>query len=253
MTDPILARMTANGRFYYHPGRPNDGRPSITNIINMKSKPLFGAGMREAANYAADNVSRLAGLNREEVYKLVSNPPRREDSPSVIGDIVHNWIDRRVKGSSPSHEEVAAAPQTAKWMWNSFLKFEDYYKPEYTASEFTVWSDTYGYAGTGDLGLRINGLHVLVDTKTGKGVYPEAGMQVAAIQKADFILHPDGRQEPIPRYDRYAVLHIRPRSATLLPVENIEEAFQAFVALKRVFDWNATTAQQTIGFAPKIS
>jgi hypothetical protein len=136
-------------------------------------------------------------------------------------------------------------------MWDRFAKFLNYYKPEFTGTEFTVWSDTFGYAGTADISMKINGAHVLVDTKTGKGCYPETGMQLAALAKADVILHPDGREEPVPHYDAYAILHLRPRSYTLVPVHKIGEAFETFLALKRVFDWNITDAQETLGYAPK--
>jgi hypothetical protein len=245
--------MTEHGRFYYHPGRGHDGKPSITNIIGKKFKPLFGAGMKEAANYAADNIATLATLEREQIFQLCTHTPRRPDSPSAIGDIVHGMIERYVKGDAPTHDEVMGSHQTVKWMWGQFLKFQEYYKPEYTGSEFTVWSDKYGYAGTADLGFRIGGAHVLCDAKTGKATYPEVAMQLAAIQYADFIITPDGRELPIPQYDRYAVLHIRPRSATLKPVFKIPEAFEAFLALKKVFDWDVFHANEAIGFAPKVN
>lgn len=253
MTNPALARDTGNGRYYFHPSRDNASRPSITNIINKKFKPLFGAGMKEAANYAADNISTLANLDREQIFQLCTHTPRKPDSPSAIGDIVHGWIERDIKGDPPSDEEIHAAPNTARWMFESWFKFKDYYNPTFTGSEFTVWSDTHGYAGTADEGMRINGMHILADTKSGKAVYPEVAMQLAAIQYADFILTPDGREAPVPQYDGYAVLHLRPRSATLHPVYKIPEAFQAFLALKAVFDWDVQYAPEAIGFAPKVN
>ena len=252
MTNPALARDTGNGRYYFHPGRDNSSRPSITNIMGKKYKPLFAAGMREAANYAAESKDRLGALTTDEVFQLVSHPPRKDDSPAKIGDLVHSWIESDIKGE-PKTLADDTAPQTARWMWQNWLKFKDYYKPEFTATEFTVWSDTHGYAGTADLGMRINGMHVLADTKTGKRAYPEVAMQLAAIQYADFILEPDGRERPVPEYDGYAVLHLRPRSATLHPVYKIPEAFQAFLALKAVFDWDVQHADSTIGFAPKVN
>ena len=255
MTDPALSVPTSNGRYYV---RPNSGSsvPSITNIINKKDKPALKYwAAKECASYASNNRAKLASLTEEEAFQLVRQAPfsRRDDSPSAIGDIVHGWIDRRIKGDSPDHEEVAQAHQTVKWMWNSFLKFEDHYKPEYTASEFTVWSDEHGYAGTADLSFRIAGLHVLTDTKTGTSVYPETAMQLAALANADVILSADGTETPVPHFDRYAVLHVRPRSAELKPVDNIDAAFRTFLALKTVFDWDIEYADRTIGAAPRIS
>jgi hypothetical protein len=152
-----------------------------------------------------------------------------------------------------STEEWQAAPQSAKWMWQTWLKFVDAYKPQFTGSEFTVWSNRHGYAGTADFSAHIFGWHVLVDIKTGKYPYPEVAMQLAAIANADFILGADGTESPIPHYDRYAVLHLRPRGARLHPVDKIPEAFQSFLALKQVFDWNINSAPYSILESPKVN
>jgi hypothetical protein len=255
MTSPPLSVPTANGRYYAH---PSDRRmvPSITNIIDTLSKPAlkFWAA-REAANYAADNREKLAGLKRDEAFTLVRNAPfaRTDDSPSAIGDIVHGWIERHVKGDSPSHDEIYASHHTARDMYLHFVKFRDTYSPEFTDAEFTVWSDKHGYAGTADISMRINGVHVLADTKTGQNVYPETAMQLAALARADVVLTVDGAEHPVPPYERFAILHLRPRSATLVPVDNIDAAFETFLALKKAFDWKAEYADRTLGFAPKIN
>jgi hypothetical protein len=258
MTDPALARPTEHGRFYHHP-RTAAEVPSITNITGMKFKPLFKAGLKKAANYAADNRAMLANLDRDAVYTLVVNPPNAPNEPSEVGTLVHGWIERFIKAKLTGNEadlvtagEAASAVNTARWMYQSFLAFDKHYKPEYTASEFTVWSNRYGYAGTADFSMRLGGTHVLVDAKTGKQPYPEVAMQLAAIAKADFVLAADGTESRLPAYDGYAVLHVRPRSATLHPVYRIEEAFQSFLGLKAVFDWNVHSAPASIGFAPQI-
>lgn len=252
MTAPILAQNTAHGRHYFHPVT-NDAKPSITNIINMKSKPLYGSGLRAAANYAADNREKLATLSRDEAYTLASNPPKDASDPASVGDTVHSWIDRYIKGGPPSHDEVKAAPITAQRMFDRFRRFCVKYSPEFTNSEFTVWSNTFGYAGTADWSAVVAGNLVLADTKTGRQPYAEVAMQVAAIAKADFILSPEGAESPIPQYDRYAVLHLRPMSYTFHPIFKIDEAFQSFLALRQVFDWHYNSAPYSVGNAPKIT
>ena len=62
-----------------------------------------------------------------------------------------------------------------------------------------------------DWDAKINKTLVLADNKTGKSTYPDMGIQLAAGGKAEFILQPDGTQEAMPHYDRYGILHIRPR------------------------------------------
>lgn len=254
MTDPVLSVSTANGRYYVHPGL-RDMVPSITNITGKKDKPgLKYWAAREAATYAADNLEKLGGLDRDEVIQLVKMAPfaRTENSPSTIGDTVHNWIDLYIKGEVVSADEQAAAPRQARDMWRQFRGFVDRYKPLFTMSEFTVWSDQHGYAGTADWAANIGGQLVLGDTKTGKSIYPDVGMQLAALAHADYILGADGSQTDLPKFDAYAVLHLRPMFARLIPVQNIDWCFTEFLGLKEVFDFDVSHADQILGYAPKI-
>lgn len=256
MTDPALSITTQNGRYYVHPGRRTEA-PSITNITGKKEKPgLKYWAAREAATYAAENLGKLQSLTRDEVVQLVKMAPfrRTESSPSAIGDIVHNWIDAHIKGvpADVTAAEVATAPKTARDMWRQFTGFVERYQPEFRMSEFTVWSDTYGYAGTADWCADLSGTLVLADTKTGKQVYPDTGMQLAALAKADYILDPDGTERPLPSFDRFAVLHLRPTYARLIPVTKIDECFEQFLGLKRVFDFDVAHADTVMGYSPKI-
>lgn len=255
MTAPKLAIDTNNGRHYRDPNRRWNDVPSITNVMKRHNKPAInGSNVRKAAEYLVDNWDRLSGLERSEKIDLAKKQQYAKSEASVIGDIVHGWIERFVKGEPPSHDEVKRACQTAQWMWDRFLRFNKRFQPVYTGAEFTVWSNKYGYAGTADLSFRLNlaqhEYHILADTKTGKSTYAETAMQLAAIQNADFILEPDGQQRALPKYDRYAILHLRPRSYTLQPVEKIDEAFEAFLALKRIFDWELKDAPETLPFVP---
>jgi hypothetical protein len=240
------------GRHYWKPG--TDTRlPSITNILRRHNKPAINVSMvTKAAHYTVDNWERLTPLTPQERVTLIRESQFEKSEASITGDIVHNWIERRITGDTPSHDEVQNASNTVRWMWNSFLKWEAHYSPQYTGSEFTVWSDKYGYAGTGDLSFYIGDWHVLADTKTGKGVYPETAAQIAAIAKAEVIIT-DAGEFPVPKYDKFAILHVRPRGATLVPVYHIPEAFEYFLALKKVFDWEMSSKDHSLGRAPKVT
>jgi hypothetical protein len=137
-------------------------------------------------------------------------------------------------------------------MWETFLAFERHYKPRFVMSEFTVWSDTYGYAGTGDLAFYLGDSLVLADTKTGKNVYWDTGLQLAAINGADFIINEQGQETPIPKFDRFAVLHIRPTQFKLVPMDNIDQCFQCFLGLKTSFDTEMNFSDSVMGYAPTI-
>jgi hypothetical protein len=269
MTQPKLAESTANGRFYRHPGR--DGKslnPSITNIKDMKAIPLVGWASRKCAEYTSEHIATLATLSPEEIKELVKGAPYRSDpdrpNEAGIGDIVHEWIDEFVKTGAVPDVSVYTdkngrehpAPLTARQMWRQFGGVVDRYHPEFIESEFTVWSDRYGYAGTADLAAYIGPKRftTLIDNKTGKQPYPDMAMQLGALAYADFILDEDGTEREIPPFDHFAILHIRPRSATLVPVpqDAVEAWFKAFLGLKVLFDCVMDWNDKTLLYAPKV-
>ena len=274
MTAPAMSFGTDNGRYYRHPGH-HKTVPSITNIKNVKGvEAIKYAAVRDAATYAVDNYDRLHGLNRDEAITLIKKAPfaRSDDSPSAIGDVVHDWIDVWVKDGCPDLADYVPygmlkatpqapdgykqAPITARRMWGQFIEFVRYYTAKaglrFIDSEFTVWSDTYGYAGTADLAMVLNDEYVLADTKTGKAAYPDTAMQLAPLAKADYIITPDGEAKTLYPFTKFAILHLRPMSYQLIPVYNIDEAFKAFLGLKAEFDWDVQYSDRTLGYAPKF-
>src|ERR1035438_1823643 len=50
----------------------------------------------------------------------------------------------------------------------------------------------------------------------------------------------------------FAVMHLRPTFARLIPYEHIDEAFIEFLGLKAVFDFEVKYKDQIMMFAPKI-
>src|SRR4029078_8760738 len=74
-------------------------------------------------------------------------------------------------------------------------RFLDEFQPEYIAAEVTVFSPTFGYAGTCDGFLRIGGTDYVVDYKSSredvdgegnlKAPFPEVGLQLAGYRHAD--------------------------------------------------------------------
>ena len=238
MTAPKLAVPTEWGRHYAHPNRPKTV-PSVTTITGVKAiKGLPYWAAKEAATYAADNLTKLSALDRDEIIQLVKGAPwqPKPDSPSKVGDQVHDWVDRYARNEDIPADEIAGAPLQARQMWRQFGGFVKRYEPKWVTTEFTVWSDSHGYAGTADWAAYIGEYLVLGDNKTGTGVYPESAMQLAALSHADFILEADGTERELPNFDKHAILHIRPRFSQLIPVDHVNEWFRAFLGLKAVYD-----------------
>ena len=272
MTSPVLSISTEFGRYYVHPTRQSRV-PSVTNIKDKKAiKALTYWAAKEAAQYASDNIAKLATLKPDEIFTLVKSAPfaktSAKEESSRVGDVVHGWVDRHIKGERISQAEIAdpfftdlngkqepltkSGARTAQNMWRQFGAIVKTYNPKWVASEFTVWSDTHGYAGTADWAARIAGALVLGDTKTGKQAYEDTAVQLAALANADVILMPDGTERPLPHFDKFAVMHLRPTFARLIPYEHIDEAFIEFLGLKAVFDFEVKYKDQIMMFAPKI-
>jgi hypothetical protein len=253
MTAPKLSVETANGRYYYHPRKSNQV-PSITNIKKVRNVPPINTWrVNEAARYAAENIEMLQPLPERERFQLIKSSPYRPSESGKVGDMVHDWIDRWVKGETIPENEIQEAPQAAKRTLNSFWAFNRKYQPKYNNAEFTVWSDRYGYAGTADLDITMpSGKRTLVDTKSGNAVYWDIGLQLAPLAKADFILDEDGNEQPLPEFQAFAGLHLRPMSFQLIPVHCIDECFKAFLGLKTVFDLEINYADRVLEYAPKI-
>jgi hypothetical protein len=266
MTQPKFSEPTPNGRYYRNPVN-NRLVPSITNIKNLKAiQGLPGWAARECAEYAVGNWQKLAPLDDIEKTALIKGAPWRSDpaqpSASLIGDIVHGWIDAYVKGENVNINVFTDAkgnehpsPTQARQMWRQFGGWVQKYRPRFLASEFTVWSHAHEYAGTADLGAYIgqgaNAPLVLIDHKTGGNVYPDTAIQLAALGNADVILQDDGTEAPLPHFDRFAILHIRPRFTRFVPVQHTDEWFRAFLGLKAVFDAVVSVEETTLLVAPK--
>jgi hypothetical protein len=224
--------------------------------------------LKKVAEYAYDHLSELlsvsAGdISSDDIIKDLTSKPfeKTPESPSSIGDLVHGWIDSWAKGTPGFHRgptpiDLNDAPLTARRMWKQFLAFADKYNPEFTHTEFTVWSHKHNYAGTADWAAKIAGWHVLGDTKSGKKAYPDVGIQVSAVDGADEILTQNGDHwdsAPMFKADRFAALHIRPTYAVLLPILHIEECFETFLAARKIHEWQFSVAPKVLGEAPRVS
>lgn len=245
MTAPPLAVEQPDGsRAYVHPVT-GETVPSVTTILKMIGKPkLTGWAARMAAEYAVahwDELSALKPYQRivpiKEAHEGVSGAAR--DTGTAVHEIIENWM----KGN-PSQ----AGKQTDSFA-TQLTGFLMTHRPRFIESEFTVWSRQHSYAGTADFLAEIGGRNLVVDLKTGKGLYAEVGLQLAALSHADFLIREDGSEEEIPRIDGVAALHVRPRSWKLVPIEHDEDNFACFLAARKIADWNTRVAPSVLGRA----
>jgi len=232
VTAPVLSVETDHGRVYRHP-KTREECPSVTNVIGMINKPkLVPWAAKMAADYAVKNWSDLAAIPPYRRMDLIRNAHERYTSDKgVIGDTVHSLLEYwALDKPFPVEKAVTAqAKQVTEFIFGT--------RPEFIENEVTLWSRSYGYAGTADFIARIDGKVLLCDLKTGRSLHDEVGLQLSALKNADFILRADGTEAVIPPIDGLAALHVRPRSWKLVPVGGERECFRAFLAAKELYEW----------------
>lgn len=233
MTTPKLAKsVRGKGRMYTHP----DGHdvPSVTNIIDMMNKPALPRwAAKSVAERAWEIRARLASADQEQrdyaVAELKGAPWKYATKRADVGSVVHDIADALATDTDlPTFgvEEGAYADQFLDWATSMDVQF--------LASEVTVFGE--GYAGTFDWLADIGGRNVLGDHKTGKAVYDEVSLQLAALRYAQTWIVDDEPSiaQPI---DACAVLHLRKDGWTLYEVDTGEAAYKAFRGLLSAWRW----------------
>lgn len=234
MTTPKLAEtVRGKGRMYRHPGT-GALVPSVTNIIDMMSKPALPRwAAKSVAEHAWQIRARLGSADPEQrefaVKELKGAPWAYATKRANVGSVVHDIADALANDTDlPTFgaEEAAYADQFLDWVTSMDVTFLE--------SEVTVFGD--GYAGTFDWFSEIDGLCILGDHKTGKGVYDEVALQLSGLRNASTWIVNDepSLAQPV---DACAVLHLRPDGWTLHEVDAGEDAYRAFRGLLDAWHW----------------
>lgn len=191
MTTPELAQtVKGKGRHYPHPVTGNL-LPSITNVLGVLNKPaLVGWAAKEVANKAWELRNSLAEMEQDDALAILKGAPRRKSGRAADrGTSIHAYLEARLNGETPTNlEGEAKLFQAGAEAWLAD------WQPEMVATELTVFGEEY--AGTGDLWCKRDGRMCIVDFKTGKGIYSEAALQLAALWGARI----DATTKPVPHY-----------------------------------------------------
>jgi hypothetical protein len=233
----------------------SDGRsavadlPSVTTVLKVidKSGPLTGWAKRETAACAIRNLDTLVrmrdtGGDAAAVNWLKGIPDYRRDAAADTGTRVHVFAERLARGEDPdpTAEEAPFA--------DAYRTFLAEHRPRFLAVEELVCSLRHRYGGTLDAVAVIDGEVWLLDVKSGSGIYPETGLQLAAYANADFIGRPGvPRRFRLPRATRFGVVHVRPEGARLVEYRVDRGTFAAFLDARRLFEWQRGPGRAVIG------
>ncbi|MFE2245238.1 hypothetical protein [Streptomyces lavendulae] len=248
-------------RFYLHPTQ-DLAYPGVTSVIGMLPKQAFLGPWngKMAATLAVDSIDFVADMaqrDREGAIQYLSGAARRYTKVRAnLGSEAHDLFERLIRG-----EHVGRVRDDLEPYVKHFREFLAKVNPELVRAEDVAWSDTHGYAGSFDVILYVwldeNGdptpdrsgkRHLLMgDWKTSKATYPDVALQLAAYQRADFIIDADGNREPMPEFDGACVLHITDEQWAFKPIDTGDEVFAEFLRLRGTFDWERDLSRRVIG------
>lgn len=289
MTNPVHAFETENGRYYNIPGIEKP-LVSVTNAISVGlSKfglPLWYANMATEAAWEAVPQMILA-LRRKPCGKTNDWPENPEDQPcglcqdcltrrikkaaevkrdsaAFLGTRVHALAEAHVLGRTIAHEEGDDEARDYVWQYLKFLKdFSVDLTTDVVSAETTVFDEGLGFAGTGDVWLKLPFKGIiwdgtkptmvpleedgkrgtfLIDLKTSRTraatqSYPENVMQLAALRNARSMLLPDDTVQPNLRVHGTATLQLRAKSYALIPMPSGTREFMLFRNVLHLAEW----------------
>lgn len=254
---------------------------SVTTVLKvLGSEGLIYWSAEQAALKAIKLKDSLAVRIKEEgeeaVVKMLRDArfdrgPAGQRTAAELGTAVHGLLQEyALTGRRPDadDEERPYLDQFDQWC--------QLFQPQYEAAEMTVFSPTFGVAGTLDAIGTVCGARLLIDYKTsrrshdkqGKPTkpYPEAALQVAAYRHAEkavpirprrfekyrrrYYLWGSPEQAaaiPMPEVDGGLVLHVTPEHCVAYPVACGPKTYDAFLFVLEASRWMAVHSSSSIG------
>lgn len=258
MTRPRLATDGPGGRFY---AWRSERYWSVTKIIGggVPKPALLPWGIKSVAEGAVSQRNVLVAMLEncetpaacaggdycarctETIRWLKGLPYAARDRAADLGTSLHEACEAYALGKPFPKWAPLVKPRMRQ-----FERFLARYEPKFLLTEASVFNRTERYAGTLDAIVEIGGRTLLLDMKSGKAVYPETALQLAAYRHAEFIGMPDGSERPMTPTDGGVALHLTDQEAELLDVECGEDVFRAFKYAREVFRWVEQTSKGVI-------
>jgi hypothetical protein len=274
---------------------------SVTTIIGVLDKPalLYWAAEQTALAAVRSANSLPARIDEDgeaETVRWLRDARFRSGkdqlSATSLGTVVHAACETYVLTEKrPGLEQIEALIQTeaqltapathaeaavVNRMIDRFDEFLSDFQPAYQAAEVTVYSPTFGYAGTSDAFLTVDGIRLIVDYKTSresldgrgrpKGPYPEVALQLAAYRYAAqaavwrprryekfrrryYLLstQEQGQAVPPPEVDGGAVIHLSPDRYGFYPVRCDRAVHKSFLYVMEAARYVMQESKTVIG------
>jgi hypothetical protein len=192
---------------------------SVTTIIEhgIPKPALLHWAAWEVARCAMHWLGRLVSAHGEEERHeatkwLQGAAERKRDSAADLGSAIHVAAEARILGAPVPEPTEEQRPFLV-----AFERFCDRWQPQWEATEMVLANFTDGWAGTCDAWAWMilpdvgpEPVLVIIDFKSGKNVYPEAALQLAAYSRAETGFLRDGTRVTPPHAIHGVVVHLRP-------------------------------------------
>ena len=263
MTSPRWAVDIGGTRWYRHPTKHN-GEPrwlSVTHTVAALPKEAIPRWAAKAvAEWAVDHQDQWRSLPRDDwketeegfdgkarkvthkgaVSVLKAKPWEERDRAAERGSTVHAVIEKMLAGE-PYAVEAATFPWVA-----AARRFVDEVRPEPRLTEVSIYNDEHLYAGSADFTGQLRGYpelggNVLVDWKTGRGVYDDMAVQLVAYAKGGYYLDGADREQEWRPPSAAAIVHLGPDGYQVYRSPLRQDLWRVFLAALDIRRWQQDT------------
>lgn len=241
VTTPAAASSDQYGNRFYSIPNPDTGvaseLPSVTRLIGILAQPPIEIWKMKAVATGLSRRPDLVALAAADPYQASQQALDAAKEGANMGTALHALTERVDDGTL----DAGGVPDQVSGHLENYYRTRELFAWEVVATERTVYNFALGYAGTFDRILRLSELGTVVaDIKTGKGVYPEVALQLAALALGEGIWDPETeRHEALPeglRTDLGLVIHLLKTKCKVIPVD-LTAAVPAWRAITALAGW----------------
>lgn len=246
---------------------------SVTTLIKLglgTSDALVNWAVKTTAEYAVDQQpawAPLATADRNAAVKVLTDARWASSKKAAArGTDVHKAAEQLALGVTP---DIADDVLPYVEQYRTFL---DTFAPKFVMSEAPVYSPTYGYAGTCDGVMEIDGRTVAFDLKTtahapdsgrSRPPFGEVALQLCAYSRAEevgllsemryaggkryYMYDPAAQHEPMPKVDGALCIVISPYDVMPVPVRIDDEVWRHFRHVMENARWQVSTSRNVFG------
>lgn len=192
--------------------------PSVTTILQTLNKPAL-------KNWLIKQGALIQKThNPKDDKALLAHFRNNQDKIFSRGSELHDLAEAYFKSGA------LITPLEVTGFYEAFRKFVEKFKIEPIHVEVQVHSKKHNFAGTCDGIFKINGQVMIVDWKTGKGLYPEVELQLSAYAQAAKEMKLV-KQTP-------SLLAVCFKENGEYEYKQYKNSFEIFKAVRTVWDWS---------------